>query len=364
MTARTTWRLFVWLACTGVGCANAQETSGVKVKEITKVSSRAAVVLDKNCPTLVEPFTLSDNVASLAAYGIGEKAKDVAKNIGAFIGNTFGDKSAAPRSSVDMLDSMRKAAKQLNWLPMPAEVEFGERMHAEVADTVLDRDSRLGKRYYPAADDMLGQVTKAIGEPTDYVFKLYILKNATHNAVARPGGFIYVDQGLVDNPAMRPKAYFALAHELAHVLQRHETKELQSYAIDSVSAKDELAKAMVTARKDPNVLLSRVKLEKNQFTQHHIDQELQADSCAARLLSHALPDDRAVAASLDAFLSDLPNVAEATPVAGGNSAAERFSDSLQDIVDSPVQRHPSSAERKRNLQSMVAEIRSPPARRP
>jgi predicted Zn-dependent protease len=72
------------------------------------------------------------------------------------------------------------------------------------------------------------------------------------NAMARPGGFLYVDQGLLSDSKAKLKARFALAHEVAHVLQRHETKELQGLIVDSFTAKDEMQKAILNAKKDPD----------------------------------------------------------------------------------------------------------------
>ncbi len=62
---------------------------------------------------------------------------------------------------------------------------------------------------------------------------------------------------------MKLKARFALAHEVAHVLQRHETKELQGMIVDSFTAKDEMQKAILNAKKDPDGLLRNVKVGKD-----------------------------------------------------------------------------------------------------
>ncbi|MGZ8255123.1 MAG: M48 family metalloprotease [Burkholderiaceae bacterium] len=332
------------------------QPDGIRTKEITQLSPRASVVLDRNCPLLVQPFTLSDNAASLALFSAKEAISDVGKRLLGNMGNVLarGLPSMTPQGN-QLSASTKLAAKQLNWLPMTAEVAYGERLHQDEA-AILERESRLGHKHYPTADRMLESVLAAVGQPHEYQFKLFILKNSSRNAIARPGGFLYLDQGLVDDPAHHPKAYFALAHEVAHVLQRHETKELQSNVIDSISSKDDLARVITGSRGDPNLILAHVKIEKNRFTRHHVDQELQADSCAARLLGRALPDQKALAAAIDAFLVDLPPAESFTALQPSQSDDAKLAQTVHDVVDTPIKRHPNNQERVQNLRSIHAEI--------
>ncbi len=342
-------------AMAGAPAALAQ-TDVLRPKEITKVSPRASVVLDKNCPVIVQPYTLSDNAASLALFSAKEALSDVGNRLLGSAGSilTGGRPSVAPASN-KLSASTKLAAKQLNWLPMPAEVAYGERLHKEEV-AILERDSKLGQKFYPIADKMLEEVLASVGEPHEYQFKLFILKNSSRNATARPGGFLYLDQGLVDDPAQLPKGYFAVAHEIAHVLQRHETKELQSNVVDSISSKDDLMNVVTRSQGDPNVILSYVKIEKNRFTRHHVDQELQADSCAVRLLSRALPDQTALAESINAFVNDLPKSEQVPGSPAPQSDEGKLARSVHDVVDTPVKRHPNNEERLQNLRSIYAEI--------
>ena len=247
MHARLTKSLRL-VACTlaaaiAFSAANAQPDS-IRTKEITKLSPKASVVLDKNCPTIVQPYTLTDNAATLALFSTKEAVSDIGGRLLESAGSLLkgGSRPSIAPASSKLTASTKLAAKQLNWLPMATEVAYGERLHQD-EPALLERDSKLGLKHYPVADKILAQILDSVGEPQEYQFKLYILKNASRNAAARPGGFLYLDQGLVDDPAHLPKAYFALAHEVAHVLQRHETKELQSTIVDSVSSKDDLMKS-------------------------------------------------------------------------------------------------------------------------
>lgn len=278
-------------------------------------------------------------------------------SVGKGIGNLFSPSAPKPKWADTILTSTKLAAKQLNWLPMTVEVMIGEYLHEEETN-ILPRESSPGRRRYPLADKMMGDALASIGEPHEYEFKLFILKNSTHNAIARPGGFIYLDQGLLDEPALRPKAQFALSHELAHVLRRHETKDLQSTLVDSVSSVEDLVKMVRHAKANPSALVAQAKLRKDVFTRHHVDQELQlqADSCSARLLGRYLPSPRELAEALKAFIHDLPPPEPATPTVAARNEAEKLSATVHDLVDSPVKRHPTPQERLQNLRAIYNEL--------
>ncbi|SCX61360.1 M48 family metalloprotease [Nitrosospira sp. Nsp1] len=332
----------------------------IHIKEITRLAPKASVVLDKNCPEIVQPYKLTDNFASVTAYLVKQEVQSGIQALGrGFQGLMMGQGIGSVRldnATREIPASAKLAAKQLNWLPMNAELLYGEQLHQEETN-ILDRDRKLGKKYYPIADKMLREILAEIDEPHEYQFKLFILKNSGGNAVARPGGFLYLDQGLIDNPAKHPKAYFALAHEVAHVLQRHETKELQSMVIDSISDTGDLVKIMSSVRNNPSVILAHVKLEKDLFTRHHIDQELQSDSCAVKLLSRVFPEGEGLTNSIKAFLKDFPPPELDKHAPRPQTEIERAAASVHDIVNNPIKRHPNSQERTQNLNAVYVEIK-------
>lgn len=323
----------------------------VQIKEIKKVSKISLVVLDKNCPDIVQPYKLVDNVASIGAYSIKEGTKAA---IGVIAGMFRGKPSKEPGKD-ELWDSAKLAAKQFNWLPMKAEVAYGAKSH-ETETNVLERTSKAGEKYYPIADELLKKILSTISEKHEYNFQLFILKNDEHNAVARPGGFLYLDQGLLVSPELLPKAHFALAHEISHVLQRHETKELQSAVVDSMTSKKQLLDVMQKVNKEPAVILDHVKVGKDIFSQHHSDQELQSDSCAVRLLSRVFPERRELANTVNVFLKDLPSPEPTPPRVAPQTDAEKLAALGHDVVNTPLKRHPTTTERTANLQSIYQEI--------
>lgn len=348
------------------------------------------VVLDKHCAQVVQPYELNQNAATVVK-------SSVKRGLGAaldFVDKKLSGGTASSPDKNQLTEDARNEAKQLNWLPMSTEVMYGERAHEQMLPDVLARDSKLGLKLYAIADALLAEVTQPVEGQHEYKFQLFVLKNATHNAAARPGGFIYIDRGLIDDPKLALKARFALAHEVGHILQRHETKELQGLIVDSFTAKDEMQKAIVNAKSDPGALLENVKAGKDVYVRHQIDQELQADSCAARLLSDAYPERGELSRTITAFVKALPPYDAATQPAAAKStpaavpasnaasapatkAASTPADAsaqtaalvaggigaLANIVKTPDSRHPNTLERTQNLEEIVKELTAPAAPR-
>jgi Zn-dependent protease with chaperone function len=329
------------------------ESLDLHPKEITTLAPKASVMLEKQCPNIVQPYRLADSASTVAIFSAHQGAEEVSS----MVTNALRTGSLAPTShgGDGISTSTRLAAKQVNWLPMNVETMYGERAHREET-TLLKRGTKQGKKYYPVADKILEEVQAKIGQPTDYHFKLFIDTSSGENAMSRPGGYLYVGKGLLEDKNAHSKAYFAIAHEIAHVLQRHETFELQSMVVDSFSMGSDMSGAILHAHANPDAVLAHVKVGKNLFIRHHIDQELQADSCATRLLSRVFSDQQELADALNSFLKDLPKTAPEAPAPRPATEAERLSASVHEVVDKPIDVHPTSAEREANLRAMYAVV--------
>lgn len=321
---------------------------------------RALVIVDQYCERVVQPYKLSDNVLGTIGAGL--------KGLGGSVMKKLGQQDA--EESLEAEQEMRRKAVHSNWMPMKAETMFGERHHSQQQDNVLDPESKLGKPAYALAQTMLDEMTVNLGEKQPYDLKIFVLKNDTRNAMASPGGYLYIDRGLLASPQYQDKARFALAHELAHVWQRHETRALQGLVVDSYATQKELRAGIRSLAGKPENLLKRVTLEKDTYVRHEIDQELQADACAVRILDRAYPNDPKVSMAIEAFLKDLPKneaapklvqpAKQPAPIAGAPSQvnqAVQVNLLTQELVKSPASRHPTSAERVSNLETAYVEVK-------
>jgi MAF protein len=91
------------------------------------------------------------------------------------------------------------------------------------------------KEYKPAEDPLLQKRVEDIGKKIvsacdrkdiDYHFK--VLDDEEVNAVSLPGGYIYVNKGLVDKVTNDDELAGVVAHEIGHIVARHSIKKLQA----------------------------------------------------------------------------------------------------------------------------------------
>jgi MAF protein len=104
------------------------------------------------------------------------------------------------------------------------EVQIGESIVREVE-----------KKYKPADDPLIQKRVEDIGKKIvsvcdrkeiDYHFT--VLNEEEVNAVSLPGGFIYINKGIVDKVANDDELACVIAHEVGHVVARHSIKKLQA----------------------------------------------------------------------------------------------------------------------------------------
>ena len=92
------------------------------------------------------------------------------------------------------------------------------------------------KEYEPVEDPLIQKRVEDIGakivsvcdrKEIDYHFK--VLETDEVNAFALPGGFVYVNKGLIDRVSNDDELAGVLGHEVAHIVARHSIKKLQAY---------------------------------------------------------------------------------------------------------------------------------------
>jgi MAF protein len=103
------------------------------------------------------------------------------------------------------------------------EVEMGVAIDRQLLDkNKLADDPLLQKRV---AD--IGQRIAAVCDRKDIDYHFKVLDDEEVNAVSLPGGFVYVNSGLIDKVANDDELAAVLAHEVGHIVARHSIKKLQ-----------------------------------------------------------------------------------------------------------------------------------------
>ena len=173
------------------------------------------------------------------------------------------------------------------------ETTMGKQFAGEIEKgiTIYDKD--------PAATayiDSLGQRLVKSAEPCSQTFTFKIVDNEEVNAFAIPGGYCYVQIGLIRLAKNEGELASVMAHEIAHVTARHGAKDIsRSKAYDAAGQ----FAAGATGAADKSAVLSdmAVKVVKSGILlQHSKEDEFEADALAVKTLAKAGLDPDSLAA--------------------------------------------------------------------
>ena len=90
-------------------------------------------------------------------------------------------------------------------------------------------NARLPILHDPEAADYVQQLGMSMAAKTsrsDLDWKFFIVDSKDVNAFALPGGFIYVNRGLIDHAQELDELAGALGHEIGHVVLRHSVQQM------------------------------------------------------------------------------------------------------------------------------------------
>lgn len=97
--------------------------------------------------------------------------------------------------------------------------EYAAQINAQLP---IVQDAEIN-RYVNVLGDSIARLADNRG--IDYNF--YIVNDASINAFAVPGGFIYVNRGLIDRTQNLSQLAGVLGHEIGHVVRRHSVEQME-----------------------------------------------------------------------------------------------------------------------------------------
>jgi len=123
-----------------------------------------------------------------------------------------------------LTDAVKKVAESNKDITEPEEISMGDGIAAMILGaTPLHKDANL-QRYV----NRVGRwVAMQSGRP-DLPWAFGVLDTPTVNAFALPGGKVFVSIGLIARLTTEAELAGVLAHEVAHVMQRHQIRAIQS----------------------------------------------------------------------------------------------------------------------------------------
>ena len=103
------------------------------------------------------------------------------------------------------------------------EVQMGQQYSAQIAQQLpLVSDPEV-VRYINVLGDSIAKLTSR----SDLDWHFYVVDAKEVNAFAVPGGFVYVNRGLIERADKMDELAGVLGHEIGHVVKRHSVKQMQ-----------------------------------------------------------------------------------------------------------------------------------------
>jgi beta-barrel assembly-enhancing protease len=183
-------------------------------------------------------------------------------------------------------------------MPLTAERRLGDQIWIEVRrdpsyldDPVLA--DYLNRLWWPLVDAAVRR-----GEISDdmrqlFPWQAFLIRDRSINAFALPGGYVGVHLGLIAGTASRDELVSVLAHELAHVTQRHIARSIESSGRQSALGVATMLLGMIAASRSNNPDVAKAAIAGGQaaMIQGQLnfsrDMEREADRIGHTLMSDA-----------------------------------------------------------------------------
>lgn len=113
-----------------------------------------------------------------------------------------------------------------------SQVEQGRRMHEDLLKTERFHQGEALNAYV----NEIGQRLAANSSWPDLEYHFFVLDDPGINAFALPGGYIYINRGLLSFMTSESQLAAVLAHEIAHVTQRHHSRQSRAANLGNLAA--------------------------------------------------------------------------------------------------------------------------------
>ncbi|MBI4204985.1 MAG: M48 family metallopeptidase [Betaproteobacteria bacterium] len=263
----------------------------------------------------------------------------------------------------------RALAESLPDLGDVAQSDFSPLQERRLGEQIM-REIRADRSFYDDAEaadyiNTLGERLVARSPDARQNFDFFLIQDGQINAFALPGGFVGVNSGLLLNAQSESEVASVLAHEIAHVTQRHIARMLAQQKQSQITSLAALAVAILAARASSQAAqaaaafgtASAIQSQLN-FTREH---EREADRVGVQILEQAGFDPHAMATFFD-------RLQRATRVYEGGAPSylrthpltfERIADIQNRVEHLPYRQVPDSLEFQLIRAKLRAEMESP-----
>lgn len=150
-------------------------------------------------------------------------------------------------ANTDNLPDIGSAASSL--ISLEEEKRLGTEFMRSVQQSLKIIDDPLSTEYIQALGHKLVSQIDTQGQS----FNFFIIDNPDINAFAGPGGHIGVHTGLINATTSESELASVIAHEIAHVVQRHLVRQFESGRNFSIATMGALIAAILLGKNNPEI---------------------------------------------------------------------------------------------------------------
>jgi len=248
------------------------------------------------------------------------------------------------------------AAQPLPDLGSAGDAVLSPQMERRIGESIV-RDIRFREPSYledPEIADYLAGLGERLAQATSgtrHDFEFFVMRDHTLNAFALPGGFVGVHTGLISAAETESELASVLAHEIAHVTQRHIARMLGQQEQMQLPVLVALAAAVLLGRSRPDLAVGAAAAAQAGAVQATLaysrDFEREADRVGLQALEAAGFDARAMSAFFERMQrsmrvgddGSMPGYLRTHPV-----TSDRIADTQNKAAAMPYRQHLDSAE--------------------
>lgn len=197
----------------------------------------------------------------------------------------------------------RSLAEGLPDLGEASQAVFSSQQERRIGESVM-RDIRASRDLLDDTEttdylNALGARLVASSQDPARSFEFFLIRDNTLNAFALPGGFIGVHTGLILSAQSESELASVLAHEIAHVTQRHLARVIAGSQQNAMASLAALAVAILASRSNPQVASAAIATVQATSIQSQLDftreHEREADRIGLQTLIQSGYDPHAMA---------------------------------------------------------------------
>lgn len=193
-------------------------------------------------------------------------------------------------------------AENLPDLGEASQAVFSPQQERRIGEEIM-QEVRADRSYLDDAElteylNNLGYRLVANSPDNRRAFEFFLVEDATLNAFALPGGYIGVHTGLIIASQSESELASVLAHEIAHIEQKHLSRIIAGTQQNSLTTLAAVAVAILAARSNPQVANAALATAQATSIQTQLnftrDHEREADRVGLQILEHAGLDTHAM----------------------------------------------------------------------